>query len=446
MLRSATLAPTTYDAKTRTIEVVLSTGAAVARYGYTEKLDIDGADLRGIAGSPVLDSHSQHSTKAVLGVIVKAWKADGEIRALLKLSARDDVAGIVKDIAEGIIRNLSIGYAVSRWEDSTNSKGERTRTARQWKILEASFCAIGADPRAKTRSISMKKKAKPGAANPAPLEEDVIDTPETEVREEPTVAQTRAEIRTIIKRAGGTPDQADELIDQDATVEQARAAAYDLITARTSNAPRVRIVASNDSPQQVMERRQGALYARVTGGAPKPEEREFYNVRLVDHARAALAASGVSVVGLSEFDIIQRAHTTSDFPELLTGTGNRVLLDAFQAAQSPLIQLGRTATAPDFRPLNRLRISEIGALQPLGENSELKNISRSEIADAYSIESFGGIFSLSCGSSRGAVSARRDRRSDRRQSEHGRRQSALVLCGSQQRHDAFAHSHCGWRA
>ncbi|QGZ94875.1 prohead protease/major capsid protein fusion protein [Terricaulis silvestris] len=395
MLRAAALAPTTYDAKTRTIEVVLSTGAAVARYGYVEKLDINGADLRGIVGAPVLDTHNQGSTRAVLGVIEKAWKVDGEIRARLRLSARDDVAGTVRDIAEGIIRNLSIGYSVSRWADSTNSKGERTRTALAWRILEASFCSIGADPGARTRSHPMKTKTKKGAASSAPPQDDVIDDQIIE-REEPTVAETRAEIRTIIKRAGGTAEQADDLIDQEATVEQARAAAYEIMTARTSNTPRVRIVGSNEAPQAIMQRRQDALYARVTGAAPKPEEREFYNTRLVDHARAMLAERGVPVVGLSEFDIITRAHTTSDFPELLTGTGNRILLEQFQAAQSPLIQLGRTATAPDFRPLNRLRISEMGALQPLGgENSELKNISRSEIADAYSIESFGGIFALS---------------------------------------------------
>lgn len=391
LLRTASLKPNTFDPETNTVEVVLSTGAAVKRAGYVEKLDVNGVDLRAVIGAPMLDAHNQGSTRAVLGVIVKAWRADGELRASVKLSSRSDVAGTVGDIREGILRNVSVGYSVSKWRDETNSKGERVRTALAWKIFEASFVPIGADPGAQTRSNPMRKTKKGSA--PAPTEDDVIDnTPEAE----PTVAETRAEIRTIIKRAGGTPEQADDLIDADATVEQARAAAYEIMTARTQNTPRVRLVQSHESPQALMQRRQGALYARVTGAAPKDEEREFYHVRLVDHARAFLAERGVSVVGLSEFDIIHRAHTTSDFPELLTGTGNRVLLEAFEAARSPLIQLGRTATAPDFRSLNRLRISEMGALQPLGgENSELKNVSRSEIADSYAVESFGGIFSLS---------------------------------------------------
>lgn len=391
-MRAAPLRPNTFDAEANTVELVLSTGAAVQRAGYVEKLDINGADLRGAVGAPVLDTHNQGSTRSVLGVIVKAWKADGEIRARVQLSKRADVAGIVGDIREGILRNVSIGYSVKRWADSTDSKGNRVRTAVAWSIHEASIVPISADKGAQTRSMKMRKTKKGSA--PAPTEDDVIDnTPENT---EPTVAETRAEIRTIIKRAGGTPEQADDLIDADATVEQARAAAYDILTARTQNTPRVRVVQSHESPQALMQRRQGALYARVTGAAPKAEEREFYHVRLVDHARAALAAANISTTGLSDFDIIHRAHTTSDFPELLTGTGNRVLLEAFEAARSPLIQLGRTATAPDFRSLNRLRVSELGALQALGgENSELQNISRSETKDSYAIESFGGIFSLS---------------------------------------------------
>lgn len=398
LLRSAALAPSTFNPKDNTVEVVLSTGSDVRRAGYIERLPIANADLSGIVGAPLLDAHAQHSTRAVLGVIEKAWKTETEIRARVKLSARDDVAGIVADVRDGILRNVSVGYAVSKWRDESNSKGERIRTALAWKIHEASFVPIGADPGAKTRSHSVRKTKK-GVRVAAPEAETEIDsnTPEVETREEPTVAETRAEIRTIIRRAGGTAEQADDLIDSDSTVEQARAAAYELMTARTSRAPRVRIVSSHDDPAAIATRQQGALHARMTGAAPKPEEREFYYTRCVDYARQFLTAAGVSTLGLSEFDIITRAaHTTSDFPNLLTGTGNRLLLEQFEAFRTALLQLGRLANAPDFRPLNRLRISEMGAVTVLGgENSELKNVSRSEVVSSYQIDTAGLIFALS---------------------------------------------------
>lgn len=395
ILRTASLKPDTFDPETNTVEVVLSTGAAVKRAGYVEKLDINGADLRGIAGSSVLDAHNQGSTRAVLGAIVKAWRAGGEIRALLKLSSRDDVAGIVRDIADGIIRNVSIGYSVSKWRDETNSKGERVRTALAWKIFEASFVPIGADPGAQTRSNPMKTKKKGSA--PAPELDEVEDVQDTT----PTVAETRAAIRDTFRRAlpndlTRAAEEADAIIDDDGTIEEAQSRAYEIMQERTARTPRTRVITQHDSPQAIMERRVGGIYSRVTGAQPKPEEREFANMRIVDHARAMLVERGVSVVGLSDFDAIHRAHTTSDFPEALTGVGNRVLMEQFEAARSPLIGLGRPATAADFRRLDRLRVSELDALQPLGgENSELQNISRSEVIDSYSIESFGGIFSLS---------------------------------------------------
>lgn len=386
IIRAATLAPTTFDAEANTVEVVLSTGADVQRAGYIERLSVKAADLAGITGAPVLDAHNQGSTRAVLGIIQKAWKASGEIRALLKLSSRDDVAGIVRDIADGILRNLSIGYRVTRWADSTDSKGNRIRTAVAWSIHEASFVPVGADPGAQTRSNPMKKQKKPGAA-PDQVEDE---------NNESTVTETRAEIRDIIKRAGGTAEQADELIDADATVEQARAAAYDLMTARTQAAPRVRIVASNDDPAATLERRTEALAVRVGGGKPSDAARQFVPFSLVDHARDMLEAAGVRTRGMNAEQILTRAmHTVSDFPELLTGTGARLLKPAYDAASSPLVALTRKVTASDFRTQAMLQLGELPKLGKVSESGEIKSVTRGEAKESWALETYGSIFSLS---------------------------------------------------
>lgn len=393
ILRAASLAPTTYDPDTNTIEAVISTGADVQRAGYVERLPVANADLSGIAGAPVLDAHNQGSTRAVLGVIEKAWKAAGEIRARIKLSSRDDVAGLVRDIADGILRNLSIGYRVTKWADSTNSKGQRVQTALAWSIREASFVPIGADAGAVTRGEPMKKKAKPGA-NPTPENEnvDVIDTPANEN----TVAETRAEIRDIIKRAGGTSEQADELIDQDATVEQARAAAYELMTARTQAAPRVRVINPGTSPEDNLERRTEALTVRVAGGKPSDQARPFVALSLVDHARDMLEARGERVRGMTAEAILTRAmHTVSDFPELLTGTGARLLKPAYEAASSPLVALARKVTASDFRTQSMLQLGEMPKLGKVTESGEIKSVTRGEAKESWALDTYGSIFSLS---------------------------------------------------
>jgi hypothetical protein len=387
--RGASLAPTTFNAEENTVEVVLSTGADVERAGFIERLPVENANLRGIEGKPVLDTHNQGSTRAVLGVIEKAWRKDGEIRARIKLSARDDVAGLVRDIRDGIIRNLSIGYRVTKWADSTNSKGQRVRTALAWSIHESSFVSIGADSGATVRSITMPKKIKTGA-DPAP-EVDVLDTPA-----EPTVAETRAEIRDIIKRAGGTPEQADDLIDTDATVEQARAAAYGLMTARTTGIPRVRVINPGPSPEQTREAQIEGLAVRVFGGTPSDQARRFVNYSLVDHARDRLEAAGVNTRGMTNEAILTRAmHTISDFPELVTGVGARGLKAAYEVATSPLAGLTRKVTASDFRTQSMLQLGNMGKLQKVSESGEITATTRGEAKESWALDTYGRIFALS---------------------------------------------------
>lgn len=388
--RAVSLAPTTFNAEDNTVEVVLSTGADVNRGGYIERLPVANADLRDIEGKPVLDAHNQGSTRAVLGVIEKAWRKDGEIRARLKLSAREDVAGIVGDIRDGILRSISIGYRVTRWADSTDSKGNRIRTAVAWSIHEASIVPIPADPGAKVRSNPMPKKS---GANPAP-EADVIDTPANES----TVAQTRAEIRDIIKRAGGTPEQADELIDADSTVEQARAFASELQEVRTARIPRpiIRTRELGPSPEQTRALREEALAVRMGGGAPSEQARQFVGHSFVDHARDMLEAAGVRTRGLSNEAVLTRAmHTVSDFPELLTGVGDRLLKPAYQAASSPLVPLARKVTASDFRTQSMLQLGNMGNLQKVSESGEITATTRGEAKEAWGLETYARIFALS---------------------------------------------------
>ena len=403
-LRAATFAPDTYDADTNTIEVVLSTGADVQRAGYVERLPIANADLRGIAGAPVLDAHNQGSTRAVLGVIQKAWKAAGEIRARLKLSSRDDAAGIVRDIADGILRNLSIGYRVKQWRDETNSKGQRIRTALAWEIHEASFVPIGADPGAQTRSHSMKRKNAPGAETAPDTEADVIDTPANE----DNVAQTRAAIRDVFKRAfpndlARATTEADAIIDADGSVEDANTRALELLTTRSNTAPRVRVINPGPSPEETLHLRAEGFAARYLGVALKNDAaRPFANLSVEDQARDWLEANGVRTRGMSREALLTAAfqtrggqRTTSDFPLMLdVGLGSAVRA-AYEAASSPLVTMCFKATANDFRTQSVHQLGELPKLGKVSESGEIKSVSRGEAKESWALDTYGAIFSAS---------------------------------------------------
>lgn len=98
-----------------------------------------------------------------------------------------------------------------------------------------------------------------------------------------------------------------------------------------------------------------------------------------------MEATGTGTRGMDADQLFPAAmHTTSDFPGLLTSTGNRTLMGAYQAAQSPIkITLARQATMTYFRPANRLKLSDVGLLERVTESGEIKSTTRGEAAASY---------------------------------------------------------------
>lgn len=384
LTRAATIQPTTYDEASRSVRVVWSTGAAVNRRDaqgpFREVLSLDPNHVRldHLRGASVLDTHQQRALSSVLGVVQDAGIEDGRGVATIRFSTRAEVAPIVEDVRNGVIRHVSVGYSVDSWRDSSEG-GLRTRTAVAWTPREISFVPLPADPGASVRSADM--------ADP--------QTTETGDR-----AEINQQIRSIATVSGLDAAFADTLIDQSATVEQARSAAFEELVRRGGGAirtHRIEVGQSHDDPAVMATRMAEALAANLTGTEPGEAARQYAHLGLADSARTLLAARGERVGNLSREEVLTRAaaHTLSDFPNLLTGVGNRVLLPAYQAAQSPLRRLARQRNASDFRPVSLLRISEFQKLKPVNEMGEIKSLTVGEATEGYSLDTFGGMFSLS---------------------------------------------------
>ncbi|MBF0192651.1 MAG: hypothetical protein HQL99_16165 [Magnetococcales bacterium] len=160
-IRSANFVPETVDSTARTVEMVWSTGAVVRRrdwmsgQSYDEALSMDPAhvDLSRLnGGAPLLDSHDASALDGILGVVERAWIVDGVGRAVVRFSSREDVAPIFKDVQEGILRNVSVGYTVRRYEITEETGKVPLWRAVDWTPLELSAVPIGADPGAGFRS------------------------------------------------------------------------------------------------------------------------------------------------------------------------------------------------------------------------------------------------------------------------------------------------------
>ena len=77
------------------------------------------------------------------------------------------------------------------------------------------------------------------------------------------------------------------------------------------------------------------------------DARQYVNMSLRDMAAESLAREGVSTRGMSADEVFTRAaHTSSDFPLVVSNAANKVALDTYKAAESPLKILCRQRTLP----------------------------------------------------------------------------------------------------
>lgn len=364
----AEVAPNSFDEASHSVRCIWSTGAPVQRAGFVERLSLDPAHVRldRLRGASVLDSHQQAGLRNVIGTVAEA-SVDGTAgHATIRLSRRADVADLVQDIRDGLIRHLSVGYAVARWQDGTGPNGARERLAVDWEPRELSFVAIPADPGAHVRS------------------EETMETLEDRAA---VNVQIRA-LRTTLPGLSG--EFIDGLIDRSASIEEARASAVAELQRRQVRIPAYQVGPSHDDPG-VLRSRMAEAQAHLLGAPGELAEasREYRAMGVKLSLRHLLAARGEPLAfSMSDAELITRSLTTSDLPILLTETTNRLLLPAYQAAQSPLRGLAKPVTAPDFREQFHARISEAPPLERVAEDGEIRTGPLSETAEPVKVETY----------------------------------------------------------
>lgn len=184
--RVAELVPATFNEAANTVDLVWTQGARVRRYDYwndtpyEEELVVtpEAVDMtRFDAGTvQVLDGHRVYGgVDAILGIATRGWIEGGEGRATIRLSQRPELAGVVSDIRAGIIRSISFGYAVRRYEitraqDRTDGVNMPLYRATSWTPQEISFVTVPADPGASTRSQQQQVSPSQGAPRGLPCE------------------------------------------------------------------------------------------------------------------------------------------------------------------------------------------------------------------------------------------------------------------------------------
>ncbi|NYD88906.1 prohead protease/major capsid protein fusion protein [Sphingomonas melonis] len=403
--RSLTLAPDSYDAEAHTVEAVLSTGAAVARYYFTEELEIsaEAIDLDRVAGGvcPLLDTHNQYEVGAQIGRVTSVRFEGAQLIGTLQFDQTTTGQEIEARVARGELRAISIGYRVTRWQiTATDDNDNETWRAVAWELLEASLVPVPADPNAVVRSApgttsahgSQEEEdmhrnlpgggvahpnANRGAAAPAQPAADttVVVEPNGATRTEPNqpantapAAEQRAagvsasRILDLCGRSASLGNEfAAELIRANETTPLSEADLLGRVNERLiSDRPTIdaRAGASGTETEGYRQAVEDAVMLRANPDAQLPDEpgrtraqrmeaaREFRGLTMMELARDYLGRTGINTRGMGRLDVAGAALGMR-YGALTTSD----FANALGAVTSRRVRAAFVAAPQTFRPL-----------------------------------------------------------------------------------------------
>ncbi len=223
----------------RTLEFSFSSEYPVHRYFGNEVLSHErgAVDLaRMNDGAPLLWNHDPDR---VIGVIERAWvdemKKRGYVR--VKFSRNGFAQEVMADVEDGVLRNVSVGYAIGTLEQ----RGDNF-VATSWQPHEVSFVGIPADP---TVGVQRSQPATAASAVPIPPASVTMETQAPDLDQVRAAAATdavaaeRTRISSIsaVCSRHGMADLAATLIENGKTVAEANAAVLEKYGARATAQP-----------------------------------------------------------------------------------------------------------------------------------------------------------------------------------------------------------------
>lgn len=432
--REAALQPSTFNAAERTVEVVWTTGARVMRMDwwtgqrYEEELVVSSAavDMSRLANgaAPVLNTHSSGRLEDQLGVVVRAWIDGNEGRALLRLSERPEVSGIVADIQSGVIRNISVGYSVRKYEitpaDQRKDGGKvPLYRAVDWTPAELSFVPIPADASAQTRaSEESSQPCEFVRATPSTTEQS-MDVQNAGAQPEVNVADAQrqaaeaeraraAEIIALCQRHA-MPEIATQAIAAGTSVDQVRSQILDKLATADEQTGGQRNLDARVTRDEAATRMAGiaqAIEHRMNPSAQLDDNgRQYRGLSLIELGRDFLEGNGISTRGRSRLEVagmilspMARAagmHTVSDFPSLMANVANKRLRAAYDENPGTYAMWARRApNAPDFKSIQVTALSGAPDLQQVNEHGEFRYGTMADGKETYNVVTAGRIVAL----------------------------------------------------
>jgi len=407
---------------------------------------LDNHDSSGGMCGPAQGLHGR--SQGQIGVVEDAWfEGEGNKRlgiAKLRLSSRESVKPILEDIENGVIRNVSVGFSIQEYEEVDRIQNENrdipVYMARQWQPMEISPVQAGADDAAIVRSLpemlhnslntkdpehykSVIEQAvdKMGEKVAEIITERKVDEPISDVdtntiettseitnktkdeelamNEEEKKALVEAErkraldITEAVKKAGLERSFADEMISSEVSIEDARKMVIDKMAEKSEAQNKTRsnvVVGDNLTTDHVRSGLQNSWLSRGSTNHKLDEHgKDYAGLSLVRSASVFLERVHNVRTGLMSNDnIIKRALSTSDFPELLADTMNKSLRGSYTGHDVTFEGFTRRVQVADFKEISRKNFGDAPALEKVQEHGSVKLGSMSEASEKYSVETY----------------------------------------------------------
>ncbi len=340
LLKRSEVVDFTVSEDERTIEFPFSSEYPVARYFGNEVLqhDIRSADLARLNdAAPLLFNHDPDR---VIGVVERAW-IDGQKKrgyATVKFSRNSFAQEVLADVKDGVLRNVSFGYAINDMEQ----RGGGEFVATSWAPYEISVVSIPADP---TVGVGRSLETDPAApaASPTPETEPEVpmeNTPDlSAVRAEAAAEAAKAERSriagiTALAAKHGMDDLGRQLVEGGRSLDEARAAVLDKLGIKpVETVAPIEMAAQERAGYSIT----AGIRAMLTGdwssreaglvrdlsreveksGIAKTTERSFFVPFSALNQRATYVTSGATTGG----NLVQTDLLDQDFIEFLRNNG-----------------------------------------------------------------------------------------------------------------------------
>ena len=458
------LQPDSINEEARTVDLVFYSGAIVLRFPFFDdpfelEFEVSKKAIRMSrleSGAPLLDSHQKFGgIKSILGVVERAWIADGQARATVRFSRRDEVEPVWQDVQDQVIRNVSMGAQIHELVEVTAKDADIQRfRATDWEPMELSLLGVGADPGAQVleaeagqnpcrvefiaatqpQGEAMKIKVRllvdceglGKTGDVVEIEETAFDASlHSKDLEAPTptpssgdrsVAEMRREIDAKLEEEKAYAAEVKRLAAfygcDDLWVQRQINLHVDLTdviasatAVRAERAPQgpsgVGVGTDWDSAEAKIVRMSDAIVARATQKEPDEAARAFFGMSFAQLALECLGlrGRGRGLDAKRDFARIISSelalHTTSDFPLLLANALNKILLPEYELATPTYRQLATQRQFTDFRAHNFLRGGDFPALLQVNEHGEFRYGTMGENQEPVTAATYGRIIGLS---------------------------------------------------